>query len=98
MSDEHTGLVTILGPHDSVPQEIRDVLHVSNWKVYKRLHRQEQTLVLDLQERHGSEGFVFDRESLVLLAKTILQSYQPTTEDEILATLRRIDARLKENE
>ena len=74
---------------------------VEAWEVaYTDPHQRNAVLVLtpDSQAAHGfpRRAYYFDRQGLTEMARGILRLLDPTTEDEILATLKRIESRLSE--
>ncbi len=73
---------------------------VSGWEIFRLPRRQGARMALVLRSKSCPDPYVheFDRQQLLDLARYLLRSLDPTTQDEILATLQRIESRLSERE
>ena len=89
----------------SDPQEARDeygpLLPVEAWEVaYTDPRKQTVCLILTPRsEDHAAylpKAYHFARQDLIQMATEVLRHLAPTTEDEILATLKRVESRLSE--
>ena len=82
---------------DELRKKYPQVHVLTDWEILPSAHRDKSALVLH-SETYGAEPRVFysDRHHLVEMAKTILQQFDPSPEQEILETLKRIEARLQE--
>ena len=75
-------------------------LLVRDWEVHHgwKQPSPKMALVLHSDKPENSRVQVWDRDVLIDFAKSILRTFAPTTEDEILASLHRIEERLSETE